>query len=795
MFLPPWKFFAFVLVARVVPNALCLQPLSAPLNPPTDAQPLLARAHRVIEAADYLGSPFLPADRAALDAAFAQSDPAAAAGAVEHILDRYCLFDVDINVEERISVRRGAASPTLVEAGWRQFLVKVRNEAGSTAQLQVTSPNAISVFSGAQRGAPDTASDLALRSAGHAPAPRYDRWLDSRMFDQQPLLPDLTGAAVEYRILQLYSRDSGRREAALSFSIGQGSQDVGFGNGLDVLFDCLPARPVTLRIKDENGRPSVGSLLIRDAAGRVYPSQAKRLAPDFAFQPQIYRADGEVLRLPDGDFRVRFQRGPESLPDESILRVGPKTQQWTFQVKRWIDPSQAGWWSGDHHIHAAGCAHYTDPSQGVLPADMERQCEGEDLKIGAVLTYGPCFDYQRQFFAPGKDAAAAFPYLVHYDVEVSGFGSQRSGHLCLLGLQDDLYPGCTSSDHWPTVCLTVLKWAKHQGAVTGTAHSGWGLQPAIPADRTVPVSTSSRVIQVQTGDLPNYVLPPYNGIGACEYVVDVTQQVPGPDGKPVPAIDFYAAVDTPPVWELNMWYHSLNCGFRTRLAGESDFPCIYLDRVGTGRTYVKLDGPPTYAAWCEGLRDGRSYVGDGKSHLMDFTAGSVRVGEKGSELRLASPGRVNVTAQVAAFLPEAPNPGLGHRPAGEEPYWDLERARIGETRQVLVEVIVNGEPVARRTVIADGVVRPVEFAVSVTRSSWIALRILGSSHTNPIFVLVGGRPIRASRRSVEWCLQGVDQCWSQKQRFITPAEQPEALALYERAREVYRKLLPECDVQ
>jgi hypothetical protein len=40
----------------------------------------------------------------------------------------------------------------------------------------------------------------------------------------------------------------------------------------------------------------------------------------------------------------------------------------------------------------------------------------------------------------------------------------------------------------------------------------------------------------------------------------------------------------------------------------------------------------------------------------------------------------------------------------------------------------------------------------------VALRILPSSHANPVFVLVGGKPIRASRRSVEWCLKGVGQC-------------------------------------
>ena len=71
---------------------------------------------------------------------------------------------------------------------------------------------------------------------------------------------------------------------------------------------------------------------------------------------------------------------------------------------------------------------------------------------------------------------------------------------------------------------------------------------------------------------------------------------------------------------------------------------------------------------------------------------------------------------------------------------------------------------------ADGTLRDLQFSVPIERSSWVALRILPSSHTNPIWVLVDGKPVRASRKSVEWCLKGVEQCWSQKERFFTEPE-------------------------
>ncbi|MEY2408655.1 MAG: hypothetical protein QOF48_1325 [Verrucomicrobiota bacterium] len=145
---------------------------------------------------------------------------------------------------------------------------------------------------------------------------------------------------------------------------------------------------------------------------------------------------------------------------------------------------------------------------------------------------------------------------------------------------------------------------------------------------------------------------------------------------------------------------------------------------------------------------------------------------------------------MAARLDEKRNPAVNY----DRYYWHLEKARTGQTREVPVELIVNGHSVARKTVVADGTLRDVTFDTSIARSSWVAVRILPSSHTNPIFVLVDGKPIRASRKSVEWCLKSVDQCWSQKQRFIKGAEKEGAEADYEHARNTYRRLLAESDV-
>ena len=48
------------------------------------------------------------------------------------------------------------------------------------------------------------------------------------MYKDRPLKTELSGLSLEYRIIQIASRDAGKREARISFNVGQGTQDLGF---------------------------------------------------------------------------------------------------------------------------------------------------------------------------------------------------------------------------------------------------------------------------------------------------------------------------------------------------------------------------------------------------------------------------------------------------------------------------------------------------------------------------------------------------------------------------------------
>lgn len=793
-----------------------------------EGQPLAANVQRVVEALEFLGTPLTTEKQAALAAAGKSRD----AAKLQQLLDTEVLFVVNINPEARVKVARGPAPARLQQSGWTPVLVKVVNESGGTQRLRVRSPQAGPVYAGVAKLSMERQKQERLRENENTKG-TSDRFLETEMFTSRPMAENLSGLRVEYAIALLYSAEAGKREATIGFDIGQGTEDLGFRSEVAVLFEVRPAIPVKLSVYDHHGIPTVGRFLFLDQHGHVFPPQTKRVAPDLFFQKHIYRADGETVLLPPGEITMFYGRGPEykwlrrqlRLPD---IDIRPRTGYVPVEVRleRWIYPHLHGFFSGDHHIHASGCAHYTQPSVGFSPSDMFRQVKGEALNVGCVLTWGPGFDHQQQFFSPDADGLSEPLTVLKYDIEVSGFGSQALGHVCLLNLKQQIYPGADGSKNWPTWTVPVLRWAKQQGGVTGYAHSGSGLQiePAAAAKRMLLALDSSKDGRLDADEtasallpepfatvdanrdgavseaeltashhrvsdlLPNLAIPELNSVGAQEIFVTTALGL----------CDFISAMDTARLREWNCWYHLLNCGFPLKVSGETDFPCMSGTRVGQGRVYVQLAATNRvdFKTWCEGLRAGRSYVSDGYAHALGF---SVNGKLPGDTARLEKPGPVTVRAKVA-FSAETPLEVYygGAMPVGG-PRLLGDTVVLHETKgpgvfgggRRRIELIVNGRAVAEREVPADGREHEVEFKIGLNRSSWVALRQFPQLHTNPVNVLVGGQPIRASRASARWAVECIEQLWRVRGRSIAAGERDEARRTYDRVIEQYRRIASE----
>lgn len=795
--------------------AACAEPLPVV---EAEGQPLAANAQRIMQALDFLGRPLTDELRRKLQTAITARDGAG----VQAALDPQVLCVVDISPESRVKAQRGPAAAQVQQAGYTPVLIKVINHATSVARLQISSPQAGPSYAGVAKLTMEREQQTHLRENENTQG--ADRFLEVSLFDAPPMTANLSGLEAEYAIALIYSGEAGKREATLVFDIGQGTQDLGFRAEVPVLFQVSPAVTVKLDIQDFDGQATTARLTFTDAQGHVFPPQARRLAPDFFFQKHLYRPSGGSVLLPPGEFKMEASRGPEYRTVKAKVMI-PAAKETTLPVKlaRWIHAADFGYYSGDHHIHAAGCAHYTSPSEGMRPEHMFQQVKGEGLNIGCVLAWGYCFDYQRQFFGPQVDLLSEPLTQMKYDMEVSGFGSAALGHVCLLNLRELVYPGADGIKGWPSWTLPALRWTKQQGGFTGYPHSGSGMQvnSATAAKRLLDLYDTTKDARLTAAEAQSALLPETfdkidadhdGGLNEAELtssherVLDLLPNVAIPDagGHEIyvttahGVCDFISAMDTARLLEWNTWYHLMNCGFPLKAAGETDFPCMSGTRVGQGRTYVKLGKVQRidFKTWCEGLAQGRSYVSDGYAHALDFTVAGQ---PSGGVVRLAQPGRVDVRVKTA-FSSETPleiayggaTPVAGARLTGDTVnYHDSTAAQPYAGGKRKVELIVNGLPVAMREVPADDQVHDITFSADIPRSSWVAVRQFPQLHTNPVNVIVAEQPIRASRRSAQWCLACIEQLWRVREKNIAPAEREEARRAYEAAKEIYRRIAAE----
>jgi cysteine-rich repeat protein len=169
-----------------------------------------------------------------------------------------------------------------------------------------------------------------------------------------------------------------------------------------------------------------------------------------------------------------------------------------------------------------------------------------------------------------------------------------------------------------------------------------------------------------------------------------------------------------------LWKALQNAGFRVAISGASDWACI-ADRFHerTPRTDVIVDGPLSYESWLAGIKAGRTAAAAGVGNRLNLRVEGRRIGE---EVPLSAPGEVSVTLETAGAAAE-------------------------------VEVLVNGEVATRVPVDAGFQVAQVKVEVAV--SSWIAARTRNGL-TSPVYVLVAGRPVRASPDDICYLWKSVE---------------------------------------
>ena len=230
----------------------------------------------------------------------------------EALLERYTLARVTLDKGGMGAAALGGAKRHLVEQGWTAFLVRVSNPSSLTQAFEIYSGSAMPA-----RMFPQASKIAAEQKAYLADTVRKEALIERMwLMSQIEASPVLSGNVVEYKIATIYSRDRGRKTGRLGFGAGILQDNPSWGavsrasvaNPLVTDFVSQPSRDIQLQILDDDGVGCMASLMIHDANKHIYPPQVMRLAPDLAFQPHIYRADGETVRLPDGEYHIMVRR-------------------------------------------------------------------------------------------------------------------------------------------------------------------------------------------------------------------------------------------------------------------------------------------------------------------------------------------------------------------------------------------------------------------------------------------------------------------------------------------------------
>jgi TolB protein len=446
------------------------------------------------------------------------------------------------------------------------------------------------------------------------------------------------------------------------------------------------------------------------------------------------------IEIPAGAATVEVMKGFEYRPQQQSVNIAAgETLEIEFTLQRIIDLPAMGWYSGDNHMHMNYGGLF-----GATPTSLMLEADAEDLHVinDLVANYSGVRVLDLKYFEGKLHSLSKSNRLLYFNEE---YRPSFAGHLSLLNLKTYFFPqfdgmeGTALAAHYPSNSH-VLDAVHAQGGVGGYVHP-YNAEPSLrgySGAREFPVSAA-------LGNVDYFDLM---CLWSDEYVGE------------------------------KVWYRILNLGFRVPVSAGTDAMTDYWRHppIGSVRVYVKTGTPVDYGNWIRGLTQGRSFVTSGPLLFL-----RVDGREPGDELRLAggAVSKVRVEAEASSILP-------------------MHTLDIVQNGQI-IHTVKPTDPFSAR----------VSIDVPIARTGWIAARVTGPerqhrlmdryvyAHTNPVFLSKGGQPASSPDDAV-YFLKWIDTVLDMLEkldRFDTPAQKQEVLAVWRKAREVYAALAVDVTAQ
>jgi hypothetical protein len=502
-----------------------------------------------------------------------------------------------------------------------------------------------------------------------------------------------------------------------------------------------PAGRARLRLRARG--PSRWSV-VDDRGGAWFPD-GRPPKWDFHDRP-LFHGDDLELEVPAVPLTVTCARGMEfGTATTALTPTAGTTTQVELEPERLYDPAARGWYGGDLHVHM----NYSG-DQVAGPDDAACMQAGEGLHLMSLVAgnLGQTRVYDREAFE--ATAGQDLPWtdrdrVARFGVE---YRNDLLGHFHALGpagRPSRYHSGHERSDEpfdWPANAVACQEF-RDLGATVGYTHPVFSpLADGSPAGA--------------------FRFP--RTVEARELVADAALGL-------VDSVDLIGPSDVEGTAVL--YHHLLSCGLRLAATVGTDVWLSYSrgpllsNPPGWGRVYADLRGQPlSVGAFAEAVRAGRTLATNGPflELLVD--------GRGPGDPVAATPGRrLPVTVRCQG-------PGVERLElAGPDGVLAAAEAGGGAAPAIDTEVLVDGSLWLCAVARGPGhpsVLGPVVFA-----------------HTSPVWVEVGGRPVRRPA-SARWLLDWLDRfeaLLGEHGRFADDGQRAEVVAVIDQARHWYRDVL------
>jgi hypothetical protein len=457
---------------------------------------------------------------------------------------------------------------------------------------------------------------------------------------------------------------------------------------------------------------------------------------------------GGIIELETGENQVRVEvvKGFHYTIYDDTLNLGNAGKDLVISMTRAFDdlPSEP-WYTGDIHVH------HINTESALL------EMKAEDVNVCNLLISDFTLDHQN--FRGIIDPVSDPEHLVFYGQE---YREDRLGHINLLNLTKSLIePSVVQRQHQYPLNIDAMDEAHQQGGHVSWAHfAAW---PGLEGPLGIILKKVDAVELLCTID------PFHEPI----FVSDVVPEVRMNSG-------------------LKLWYRLLNCGFRIPITAGTDKMGNFVT-LGANRTYALVNGAFNYENWVEALNKGQTFVSN--SPFLSF---KVDGQQPGSVLMSDLPKSYSVRAEVWSQMP-------------------LDR----------LEIVANGELVAEVSISKGEQYKSLEITFDTEESVWLAARAYqltqqqtrqglslsqrrnegggptelnryygtlrpeaAFSHTSPVYIVVGGNPVRSSgdaRYFAQYLKNAID--WLEKEgSFPSDEARQQVLEAFEQGRQAFEQL-------